>query len=104
MRPRGLSSSSPSNREVGQVAVQKPQCTHERRMASASRPSGVSFTASLSDVCIIKLYTIANDWRLRRRIHPPAIEDPLGVESLHPAQLHGQQGRRQGMETVVART
>ena len=42
MRPRGPSSSSPSSWYVGHVAVQKPQCTHARRIASASRPSGVS--------------------------------------------------------------
>jgi len=34
MRPRGLSRSSPSSTKVGQVAVQKPQCTHLRRMCS----------------------------------------------------------------------
>src|SRR5262245_30376533 len=51
MRPRGPSSSSPSSWYVGQVAVQKPQCTHLRRMASASRPSGVSRMKSASSVC-----------------------------------------------------
>ncbi len=34
MRPRGLSSSSPSSRKVGQVAVQKPQCTQVRMIFS----------------------------------------------------------------------
>src|SRR5436189_4856975 len=52
MRPRGLSRSSPSTWYVGQVAVQKPQCTHLRRMASASRPSGVSRMKSASSVCM----------------------------------------------------
>jgi hypothetical protein len=33
------------------VAVQKPQCTHLRKMDSASRPSGVSRMKSASWVC-----------------------------------------------------
>ncbi len=33
------------------MAVQKPQCTHFRRMVSASRPSGVSRMKSASWVC-----------------------------------------------------
>src|SRR3954465_5428656 len=51
MRPRGPSSSSPSNWYVGQVAVQKPQCTHLRRMASASRPSAVPANSGERWVC-----------------------------------------------------
>src|SRR3982751_5810142 len=54
MRPRGLSRSSPSTWYVGHVAVQKPQCTHLRRIASASRPSGVSRMKSASSVCIAR--------------------------------------------------
>src|SRR3954453_5780479 len=57
MRPRGLSRSSPSTWYVGHVAVQKPQCTHFRRMASASRPSGVPRMKSASWVCIGGGYT-----------------------------------------------
>src|SRR3954468_7060125 len=57
MRPRGLSRSSPSTWYVGHVAVQKPQCTHFRRMASASRPSGVPRMKSASSVCIGGGYT-----------------------------------------------
>jgi hypothetical protein len=34
------------------VAVQKPQCTHLRRMASASMPSGVPANSGASLVCI----------------------------------------------------
>ena len=37
---------------MGHVAVQKPQCTHLRRIASASRPSGVSLMKSARLVCI----------------------------------------------------
>src|SRR3954466_2396747 len=51
MRPRGPSSSSPSSWYVGQVAVQKPQCTHLRRMASASRPSAVPANSGERWVC-----------------------------------------------------
>src|SRR3954468_3559875 len=54
MRPRGLSRSSPSTWYVGHVAVQKPQCTHLRRIDSASRPSGVSRMKSASSVCIAR--------------------------------------------------
>src|SRR3954462_10565655 len=61
MRPRGLSRSSPSTWYVGQVAVQKPQCTHLRRMASASRPSGVSRMKSARRVCMCR-YTFCMKW------------------------------------------
>ena len=36
MRPRGPSSSSPSNTYVGQVEMQNPQWTHLRRMSLAT--------------------------------------------------------------------
>src|SRR5438067_442496 len=52
MRPRGLSRSSPSTWYVGHVAVQKPQCTHLRRIDCASSPSGVWRMKSASSVCM----------------------------------------------------
>jgi len=52
MRPRGLSSSSPSSTKVGQVAVQKPQCTHLRRIFSDSAVSESASCARLKLVCI----------------------------------------------------
>src|SRR5881394_1156675 len=71
MRPRGPSSSSPSTWYVGQVAVQKPQCTHLRRMASASSPAGVFLNSGASVVCME---------RLQAGVHPSRIEDPGGIE------------------------
>src|ERR1041384_69010 len=73
MRPRGPSFSSPRSRYVGQVAVQKAQCTHLRKMASASRPSGVSRMKSARAVCISKFPS-------QLRVHPPAVEDALRIE------------------------
>src|SRR5690349_24438653 len=73
MRPRGLSRSSPSSWYVGQVAVQKPQCTHERRIASASRPSWVSLYSGARFVCMALLYEAAE------------VEHGVGVE--HGLQL-----------------
>src|SRR5919201_754444 len=63
MRPRGPSRSSPRTWYVGQVAVQKPQCTHLRRIESASRPCGVSRMNSARLVCI--RYIVATMNRLR---------------------------------------
>ena len=98
MRPRGPSSSSPSSRYVGHVAVQKPQCTHARRIASASRPSCVSRMKSASAV-------------LQRAIRKPGIEaaavqDTRGIEHrLEPAmelvQRCGQ--RMKGADGLVGR-
>ena len=53
MRPRGLSSSSPSSTKVGQVAVQKPQCTHLRMMDSEEAMSGSASWAGEKLVCIV---------------------------------------------------
>src|SRR5258707_13709495 len=52
MRPRGLSRSSPSSTKVGQVAVQKPQCTHLRRICSLRAVSGSLSWARVKLVCI----------------------------------------------------
>src|SRR5262245_33981408 len=52
MRPRGLSRSSPSNTNVGQVAVQNPQCTHLRRICSLRAVSGSVSWARVKLVCI----------------------------------------------------
>src|SRR5437763_5687851 len=51
MRPRGLSSSSPSSTYVGQVAVQKPQCTQARRIFSDAAISGSASCSKVKSVC-----------------------------------------------------
>src|SRR5580765_408228 len=73
MRPRGPSFSSPRSRYVGQVAVQKPQCTHFLRMASASMPSGVSLMKSARAVCI-------SEFSSQVQVHAAAVEDALRIE------------------------
>src|SRR5687767_834853 len=88
MRPRGLSSSSPSSTYVGQVARQKPQCTHLRRMASASRPCGVSRIQSARWVSIASLEVV----------HPAGIEDAGRVEGLLEAPVDLEQRRAQRMK------
>jgi hypothetical protein len=55
MRPRGLSSSSPSSTYVGQVAVQKPQCTHLRKIGSLAATVGLSSWRALKRVCTVRL-------------------------------------------------
>src|SRR6267378_921104 len=93
MRPRGPSFSSPRSRYVGQVAVQKPQCTHLRRMASASRPSGVSRMKSARAVCI-------SEFPSQLRIHAAAVENSLRIElALElPVDLH--EGRPEGLKNA----
>src|SRR5689334_16541656 len=84
MRPRGLSSSSPSRLYVGQVARQKPQCTHLRRMASASAPSGVSLIQSASRVCISGMARGPSPARRGAAwsevVHAAGVEDARGIE------------------------
>src|SRR5438552_19065342 len=75
MRPRGLSSSSPRRSYVGQVARQKPQCTHLRRIASASIPAGVSRIQSARRVCISGR---AYPWS--EAVHAIGIENAFGIE------------------------
>src|SRR4051812_15524855 len=91
MRPRGPSSSSPSNRYVGQVAVQNPQCTQARRIASASLPSCVSRIKSASAVCIVSS-------GLQAGIETAGVEDAVRIEMrLEPA-MEQQQRLGQWME------
>src|SRR3712207_1593673 len=52
MRPRGESSSSPSSRYVGQVAVQKPQWTQVRRIFSDDCIAGSRSCSGAKLVCI----------------------------------------------------
>src|SRR5215469_1730863 len=72
MRPRGLSSSSPSKTYVGQVAVQNPQWVQVRNTFSeAAMPGSVSCSAVKS---------------VRTRSTPfedaPWVQNPAGVEAL----------------------
>src|SRR3546814_6867804 len=52
MRPRGLWRSSQSKKEGGQVAVQKPQCTHLRITASDVRIAGSASCSGAKLVCM----------------------------------------------------
>src|SRR6202045_503418 len=71
MRPPGESSSSPSSTKVGQVALQKPQCTQARRIFSASAVAGFLSCASEKFVCILKF-----------RPHAPGLQNGVRIESL----------------------
>src|SRR5690242_11554673 len=53
MRPRGLSSSSPSSRNVGHVAVQSPQCTQVRSTWLAAAVPGSRNCSVVKFVCIV---------------------------------------------------
>src|SRR4051794_1684181 len=66
MRPRGLSSSSPSSRYVGQVAVQKPQCTHVRRIFSDDAIAGSRSCSGAKLVCIGSLFQARHPGRAKR--------------------------------------
>src|SRR6185437_14230231 len=80
MRPRGESRSSPSSTKVGQVAVQKPQCTHLRRIRSLRAVSGSASCARVKLVCMALT-------------HPPRIEETLGIEAfLHALRQGGERG------------
>src|SRR3954469_14844231 len=91
MRPRGPSSSSPSNRYVGQVAVQNPQCTQARRIALASLPSCVSRIKSASAVCIV-----SSD--LEAGIQTAGGEDAVWIEMRLEPPMKKQQRLGQWME------
>src|SRR5687768_16529528 len=88
MRPRGLSSSSPSTWYVGQVAVQKPQCTHLRRMASASAPSAVPANSGERWVCTGS----------EIGVEPAAVEDAVRVELALELAMDAIQRRSKRME------
>src|SRR5690349_24207052 len=52
MRPRGLSSSSPSSTKVGQVAVQNPQWTQVRSTVLDEAVSGSRSCSAVKLVCM----------------------------------------------------
>src|SRR6201987_2249948 len=84
MRPRGLSSSSPSRTYVGQVAVQNPQWVQVRSTFSDCAVSG---SASCSGVKSVRTDSTPVD-------HAPRVEDPTRIESLLDAGGERCQSRR----------
>src|SRR5215469_6207013 len=88
MRPRGLSSSSPSKTYVGQVAVQNPQCVQVRRTFSLSAVSG---SASWSAVKSVRTGSAPFD-------HATGIEDPTWIEAVLDAGSKRSQRRRLRLE------
>src|SRR6478609_1719454 len=89
MRPRGLSSSSPSSTYGWQVAVQKPQWTHERRIFSETAMSGSASCARVKLVCILESHT---------GVHAAGVEDAFGVERLLEAAAEHHYRLRLGLE------
>src|SRR3954471_10880313 len=89
MRPRGLSSSSPSSTYVGQVAVQKPQWTHERRICSETAMSGSASWARVKLVCI---------WSSHAGVHAAGVEDAYRVERVLEAAAEHHYRLRLGLE------
>ena len=83
MRPRGLSSSSPSSRKVGQVAVQKPQWTQVR---STWLEAAVSGSRSCSAV---KLVCIGQPWVRCRRSSSPATASQISASGKHTSDTTG---------------
>src|SRR3974390_629420 len=84
MRPRGLSSSSPVSWKVGQVAVQKPQCTQARRIFCDCAMSGSSSKAFGKCVCIGS----------ELRAEAAALQNLRGIEAfLHAAGERRKRGR-----------
>src|ERR1700730_14295411 len=75
MRPRGLSSSSPSSTKVGEVALQNPQWTQVRRIFSASAVAGFLSCAREKLVCILTFHPHASRLQdsiwIDRRLQPP---------------------------------
>src|SRR5215472_81078 len=88
MRPRGLSSSSPSKTYVGQVAVQNPQCVQVRKTFSLSAVSG---SASCSAVKSVRTGSAPFD-------HASGIEDPTRIKAVLDASSKRSQRRRLGLE------
>src|SRR5712672_1589712 len=72
MRPRGLSSPSPSRKYVGQVAVQNPQWVQVRSTFSDCATSG---SASCSGVKSVRTASKPVD-------HAAGIENPAWIEAL----------------------
>src|SRR5215469_10439413 len=84
MRPRGLSSSSPSKTYVGQVAVQNPQWVQVRKIFSLAAVSGSRSCSAVKSVCT----------RSAPFDHPSRIEDAAWIEAfLDPGGKRGQCGR-----------
>ena len=79
---------------MGQVAVQKPQCTQRRRMASASLPRSVSFAQEARWVCMACYSS---------RIRRPGLKSPAGSEFLLEAARDQRQRWRQRMEHAILR-
>src|SRR6516164_6275489 len=84
MRPRGLSSSSPSRTYVGQVAVQNPQWVQVRSTFSDSAVSG---SASCSAEKSVRTDSAPFD-------HAPGIENSARVETLLDTSGESRNGRR----------
>src|SRR5208282_4663540 len=93
MRPRGESSSSPVSRNVGQVAVQKPQCTQARNIFSDRAMSGSARAASEKCVCIA----------LELRAQAAALQNMRGVETFLDAPRQRRQRRRLRLEHIDRR-
>src|SRR5215472_12416503 len=88
MRPRGLSTSSPSKTYVGQVAVQNPQCVQVRRTFSLS---AVSESASCSAVKSGRTGSAPFD-------HACGMEEPTRIEAILDAGSKRSQRRQRGLE------
>src|SRR3984957_5543726 len=86
MRPRGPSSSSPSSWYVGQVALQKPQCTHLRTMACASSPCGVPSNSGVKCVCT----------RSELGVQTAGVEDARRIEGLLQSSVNAHQDLAHG--------
>ena len=85
MRPRGLSSSSPSSTKVGQVAVQKPQCTQVRSTWLLDWIAGSRSCSAVKLVCM--RLTVPRTCR-------PGLRMPMRVHRrLDPARDAGQRRR-----------
>ncbi len=78
---------------VVQVAVQKPQCAHLRRIASASSPSALPANSGAMAVCMR-----GDRIGSKAGVEPARIEDARGIErSLQPL-VNGAQRRRERRE------
>src|SRR5690606_666733 len=91
MRPRGPSSSFPSSRYVGHVALQKPQCTQVRRMRSASAACSRELAKSENWVCMAS----------ELGLHATGVEYVIGDHPRLEAAEQSQHGGRQRVEGLL---